>query len=166
MSDARTREYIQPAVGDPQIGNLETPVNASRFSQIWLNNLPAYRSGVTPLQRGLEVGMAHGYFLVGPFAWLGPLRTTELRNLAGLLSAIGLIVILTLCLSLYGSTTYQSPEPVPAAAATAPEALHTSDGWSQFAGGFLVGGIGSAGFACLLLSNLDILRGLSRNLFH
>jgi photosystem I subunit 11 len=35
-----------------------------------LQNLPAYRSGLTPLLRGLEVGLAHGYFL-----WAHSLRT-------------------------------------------------------------------------------------------
>jgi hypothetical protein len=34
------------------------------------------------------------------------------------------------------------------------------DGWSQFSGGFLIGGVGGAIFAYLLLSNLDLLQQL------
>lgn len=33
----------------------------------FLSNLPAYRTGVAPLLRGVEVGLAHGFFLPGPF---------------------------------------------------------------------------------------------------
>jgi hypothetical protein len=32
-----------------------------------LSNLPAYRVGVSPVLRGVEVGLAHGFLLVGPF---------------------------------------------------------------------------------------------------
>ncbi|MBD2104689.1 photosystem I reaction center subunit XI [Leptolyngbya sp. FACHB-261] len=166
MSDPRNREYIQPVFSDPQIGNLETPINASGFSKSFINNLPAYRKGIAPLQRGLEVGMAHGYWLIGPFARLGPLRDTDVANLAGLLSAVGLVVILTLALSLYGNSAYDVPDPVVTVTAKPPDALKTSEGWSQFAGGFLVGGIGGAGFAYLLLSNLDLLNGISTGVFN
>jgi photosystem I subunit 11 len=64
-------EAIQPA-GDPQIGNLETPINSSGFSKAFISNLPAYRAGLSPQRRGLEIGMAHGYFVYGPFALLAP----------------------------------------------------------------------------------------------
>jgi hypothetical protein len=33
----------------------------------YLSSLPAYRTGVAPLLRGVEIGLAHGFFLVGPF---------------------------------------------------------------------------------------------------
>ncbi|NER29259.1 MAG: photosystem I reaction center protein subunit XI, partial [Symploca sp. SIO1C4] len=64
-----TMDVVQPA-GDPQIGNLATPVNSSGFTTAFINNLPAYRPGLSPFRRGLEVGMAHGYFLYGPLALL------------------------------------------------------------------------------------------------
>lgn len=32
-----------------------------------LSNLPAYRTGVAPVLRGTEIGLAHGFWLVGPF---------------------------------------------------------------------------------------------------
>lgn len=153
------------AADDPQIGNLATPVNSSAFTKALINNLPAYRKNLSPLRRGLEIGMAHGYLLFGPFAVLGPLRDSEVPALAGLLGATGLVVILTVCLSIYGSVgvdkpiaTITTPNP--------PAALGTDEGWSEFAGGFLVGGIGGATFAFLLTANLLLLQSISGNLFN
>jgi hypothetical protein len=37
---------------------------------------------LTPLLRGLEIGLAHGYFLIGPFA-TGTLRNSEIALLSG-----------------------------------------------------------------------------------
>ncbi len=129
--------------GDPQVGNLATPINSSEFSTAFIRNLPAYRQGLSPIRRGLEVGMAHGYLLYGPFALLGPLRNSDNSTLAGMLSAIGLVVILTICLSIYGNTgsgkpiaTLTTPNP--------PEELGTKEGWSEFATGFFLGGSGGA----------------------
>jgi photosystem II CP43 chlorophyll apoprotein len=110
---------------------MNTPLNSSDLSLLWINNLPIYRKGLSPFSRGLEIGMAHGYFLFGPFAILGPLRNTDLADLAGLLSACGLVVILALGLSLYGRATFVSNKPV--------------------------GGAGGALFAYLLVSNGDLL---------
>ena len=50
-------------VADPTVGNLATPVNSSYFTKAFLNALPAYRPSLSPNRRGLEVGMAHGFFL-------------------------------------------------------------------------------------------------------
>lgn len=93
--------------GDPQIGNFETPLNSSDFSLWLLKYLPIYRPGISPLFRGLEIGMAHGYLLFGPFALLGPQRNTPQANLIGLLSACGLVIILTACLSIYGTVSFK-----------------------------------------------------------
>lgn len=60
--------------GDPFIGMMETPVTSSPFSVSYLSNLPIYRTGIRPLFRGIEIGLAHGYFIPGPFIKLGPLR--------------------------------------------------------------------------------------------
>ena len=90
-------------VADPTVGNLATPVNSSYFTRSFLNALPAYRPSLSPNRRGLEVGMAHGFFLYGPFAITGPLRLTDYASTAGLLATIGLVSILTVCLSLYGT---------------------------------------------------------------
>ena len=54
---------------------LSTPMDTSYLSQ-----LPAYRAGVSPLLRGVEIGLAHGFLLIGPFYKTGPLRNTVGRR--------------------------------------------------------------------------------------
>ena len=91
--------FVGPYGDDPTVGHLSTPITTSMITRTLLGNLPAYRVGLSSLLRGLEVGMAHGYFLIGPFYILGPLRNSENALLIGLVSAIGLIIILTLGLT-------------------------------------------------------------------
>lgn len=143
-----TANLTQP-LDDPQVGNLATPINSSGFTKALINNLPAYRKGLSANRRGLEVGMAHGYFLYGPFALLGPLRDTEMGDLAGLVAAVSLITILTIALSLHGgvregkaTATLTTPNP--------PAEFGTKEGWGEFASGFLLGGCGGAAFAYFL----------------
>lgn len=150
------QDFIQPYNNDPFVGNLSTPVSTSSFTKGLLSNLPAYRRGLSPLLRGLEIGMAHGYFLVGPFDKLGPLRNTDVSLLSGFLSAVGLIIILTTCLSMYGSVSFNKENNK--------DLLQTSEGWGQFTAGFLVGAVGGAGFAYLLLANIPVLQNLGLNL--
>nr|YP_009237736.1 photosystem I reaction centre subunit XI [Gracilariopsis lemaneiformis]YP_009294658.1 photosystem I subunit XI [Gracilariopsis chorda]AJO68493.1 photosystem I subunit XI [Gracilariopsis lemaneiformis]AML79853.1 photosystem I reaction centre subunit XI [Gracilariopsis lemaneiformis]AOM66918.1 photosystem I subunit XI [Gracilariopsis chorda]UAD88820.1 photosystem I reaction center subunit XI [Gracilariopsis chorda] len=145
-------DFIQSYNNDPFVGNLSTPVSTSTFTKGLLSNLPAYRRGLSPLLRGLEIGMAHGYFLVGPFDKLGPLRNTDVALLSGFLSAVGLIIILTVCLSMYGNVSFDKDN--------SKDLLQTREGWGQFTAGFLVGAVGGAGFAYLLLSNIPIIQNL------
>ncbi|MEM8721654.1 MAG: chlorophyll a/b binding light-harvesting protein [Cyanobacteria bacterium P01_G01_bin.39] len=148
---------------EPFVGNLKTPLNSSEFSKWLLSNIPFYRSGLSPLWRGLEIGMAHGYLLFGPFALLGPQRNSEQGNLVGLLSACGLVVILTICLTIYGAAsfnkewrsdfpTYSTVNP------DLPNELKTTIGWNQFAAAFLVGGLGGAFFAFQIYDHFDVLK--------
>nr|ARW63704.1 photosystem I reaction center subunit XI [Chondria sp. (in: red algae)] len=146
--------FIKPYNNDPFVGNLSTPVSTSSFTKNLLSNLPAYRRGLSPLLRGLEVGMAHGYFLIGPFDKLGPLRNTDIALLSGFLSTVGLIVILTACLSMYGSVSFNNTKE------DTKDVLQTSTGWSQFTAGFLVGAVGGSGFAYLILANVPIIQNL------
>lgn len=158
-SDPRNREVVFPEWRDPLRGNLETPINASGLSKWYINALPAYRPGITPFRRGLEVGMAHGYWLFGPFAKLGPLRNTDNANLAGLLATLSFVVILSGTLSLYAN----SNPPQPVATVTVPnppDAFKTKEGWSNFGSAFLVGGLGGAVVAYFLTSNLGAIQGL------
>ncbi len=148
---------IQPYQGDMQQGNLATPLNTSAVSTTWLRNLPIYRAGLSPITRGLEIGMAHGYLILGPFLKLGPLRDTDLSLLAGAGGAIGLVVILSLCLLLYGAVTFQGRQHP---RGVLPDNLKTYQDWSFFTSGFLIGGIGGVLFASFIL--LEIQRaGLS-----
>ncbi len=139
---------IQPYENDPQQGNLATPLNTNSLSLTWLRNLPIYREGLSPIARGLEIGMAHGYWLLGPFLKLGPLRNTDQAFLAGVSSASGLVFIASLGLFLYGVATVQTQEKPPG---VLPDNLKTYQDWSFFTSGFLIGGLGGVIFACFIL---------------
>ncbi|MFB2836634.1 photosystem I reaction center subunit XI [Floridanema evergladense] len=161
--DPRDREFVHPAFDDPQIGNLETPINASAFTKAFINNLPVYRQGLSPIRRGLEVGMAHGYWLIGPFAKLGPLRDSDIPNLAGLISTVGLLAISTIAISLYASSNPPNPT-VTVTTPRPPQVFNTSEGWNEYGSGFLIGGIGGALLAYALLA-LDLPHFISTYLF-
>jgi len=150
--------FIKPYNDDPFVGHLATPITSSSLTRALLKNLPAYRFGLTPLLRGLEIGLAHGYFLIGPFAQLGPLRNSDIGLLAGFLSTIGLILILTLGLTIYGAATFGNDK-------SQANTLQTKKSWDQFKGGFFVGACGSAGFAFICLSSLPIFALISLILF-
>ncbi len=143
--------FIKPYNDDPFVGHLATPITSSAVTRSILQNLPAYRPGLTPLLRGLEVGLAHGYFLMGPFVQLGPLRNSDIGLLAGFLSTIGLIIILTLGLTIYGVATFEDRTTQIEESGTG---LQTRKAWDQFKGGFFVGACGSAGFAFICLSSI------------
>jgi len=143
--------FIKPYNDDPFVGHLATPVTSSALTRAILQNLPAYRFGLTPLLRGLEIGLAHGYFLIGPFVKLGPLRNTDISLFAGFLSTIGLIVILTLGLTIYGVATFGQEK---SSSKNSNNDLQTKKAWDQFKGGFFVGACGSAGFAFICLSSV------------
>jgi photosystem I subunit 11 len=152
-------DLVKPYGGDPFVGNLSTPISDSGFTRAFIGNLPAYRKGLSPILRGLEIGMAHGYFLVGPWTLLGPLRDSEHAALGALISAVALILIATMCLSAYGLVSFKHGE-------TSSDSMQTSDGWSQFAGGFFVGATGGAFVAYLLLANFDIVDSIFRGHFN
>ena len=158
MASPTDQGFVQPYNGDPFVGHLSTPISDSDFTRAFIGNLPIYRKGLSPLLRGLEVGMAHGYFVVGPWTKLGPLRDGANANLGGLISAVALILIATICLSAYGLASFQK-EPAPDA-----DPLKTAEGWSQFAGGFFVGGMGGAFVAFFLLENFDVVDSIFRGL--
>lgn len=140
-------EFVKPYNDDPFVGNLSTPVTTSIATKLYLGNLPIYRKGLSPLMRGLEVGMAHGYFLIGPFYILGPMRNSDNALLIGLLSAIGLIIILTIGLTTYGLTSFQDPGTT--------KGLESATGWRKFTSGFFIGASGGAVVAYLLLANIS-----------
>lgn len=168
MADPRDTEMVKPYNGDPFVGHLATPISASDFTKTFIGNLPAYRKGVSPLIRGLEVGLAHGYFLVGPWIKLGPLRDyAEAANLGGLISALSLVLIATACMSVYGLVSFGQDSGYPSKNPQAPSDLKTAEGWSQFTGGFFLGGMAGAFAAYFLLENFAgidaIFRGVVNN---
>jgi photosystem I subunit 11 len=145
--------FIKPYNDDPFVGHLATPITSSAVTRALLKNLPAYRFGLTPLLRGLEIGLAHGYFLIGPFVKLGPLRNSDIALFSGFFSTIGLIIILTLGLSIYGEAVFGQNKGTGDANFGA---LQTKKAWDQFKGGFFVGACGSAGFAFICLSSIPL----------
>ncbi|KAH9313811.1 hypothetical protein KI387_022438 [Taxus chinensis] len=162
QTEKPTYQVIEPLNGDPFIGSLETPVTSSPLVAWYLSNLPAYRTSVSPLLRGIEVGLAHGFFLVGPFVKTGPLRNTEYAGAAGSLAAAGLVIILSLCLTIYGVASFKEGEPPLAPSLTLTgrkkeaDKLQTAEGWSGFAGGFFFGGLSGVAWAYILLYVLNL----------
>jgi photosystem I subunit XI len=142
---------IKPYNNDSSVGHLSTPITNSLPTKAFLGNLPAYRLGLSPLLRGLEIGMAHGYFLIGPFEKLGPLRNSPLALLVGFLATIGLIIILTIGLIIYGNVTFQKKSDFYERFSN--KDLQTFEGWSKFYSGFFIGAIGGASVAYLILLN-------------
>ena len=148
--------FIKPYNEDPFVGNLATPVSTSSFTKNLLSNLPIYRNGLSPLFRGLEIGLTHGYFLVGPFYKLGPLRNSDVALLSGYFSSVGLIVILSACLAIYGVVSFEEN--------VGGDAVQSAEGWRKFTSGWLVGAIGGSGFAYILISNIPFLKTSVMNL--
>ncbi|MCS6959551.1 MAG: chlorophyll a/b binding light-harvesting protein [Pseudanabaenaceae cyanobacterium SKYGB_i_bin29] len=164
--DLSKGDLVRPFDNDPQVGNLATPVNSSDFTLNFLRGLPIYRAGLSPFARGLEIGMAHGYWLIGPFIKLNPARDTDFAYTSGLLATLALLLVMTIALSTYGTVSFQKQlvtVPRPAFARTipnVPETLVTIEGWSQFTAAFFVGGCGGAVFAYQLLLNWGRIQNL------
>jgi photosystem I subunit XI len=153
-NDPRNREVVHPAT-DLQYGDLLTPINSSPIVKGIMRNLSFYRSGLSPVRRGVEVGLAHGYILVGPFAKFNPLRYTPAGTLGSLLAAFGLVVISTVLIVLYAAS--HPPAPLTATATPAPPAeFNQQKAWNEYARGFFIGGALGATIAYLILANFDV----------
>jgi len=125
---------------DPFTGHLSTPITTSLLTRLILSNLPLYRKGLSSILKGLEIGISHGYFLIGPFATFGPLRNSSIANFAGLLSTFGLICILVMGLIIYGNVSFDDSN------------RKNKSEWNKLTFGFLIGGFGGAGFAFSVLN--------------
>lgn len=153
-------DLIQPYKGDPFLGNLATPINSSPIVKAFINNLPAYRKGLSPFTRGLEIGAAHGYWLVGPEVLLGPLReTSHGAAVGGLITAIALIAFASLGMTAFGLATFQG-DPKGAYNSKSTDAIRpirSKDDWFQLSSGVFLGAMGGAVFAFLLLENFGVI---------
>ena len=155
LQKAEKFDVVSPFGGDPFVGHLATPITSSNLTKTYLNLLPAYKSRLSPLLRGINIGFVHGYFLLGPFVKLGPLRDSQVANFVGFVSTISLLIILTACLIIYGFVTFSKNDDNDE---TIKVDFLTSKGWKQFTSGFIVGGFGGAGIAYVFLKliNFDI----------
>merc|ERR1719321_381051 len=145
---------IQPLNGDPFIGMLETPVTSAPLVANYLSALPAYRVGVSPLLRGVEIGLAHGFLLPGPFIKLGPLRAVDgTAEIAGCMSAAALVIILAVCSSIYGAVSFQRKEIIGVKTLSGRDIvrdeLQTEAGWANFSSGWVVGGLSAVAYCYL-----------------
>jgi photosystem I subunit 11 len=141
-------DVVSPFQGDPFVGHLSTPITSSNLTRAYLGLLPAYKSGLSPLLRGINIGFVHGYLLLGPFTKLGPLRDSQVANFVGFVSTISLIIILTTCLLIYGFVTFSESKENGEKVSID---FLTAKGWRQFTSGFIVGGFGGAGIGYVLL---------------
>jgi photosystem I subunit 11 len=144
-------DVVAPFQGDPFVGHLSTPITTSNFTKTYLSLLPAYKSGLSPLLRGINIGFVHGYFLLGPFVKLGPLRDSQVANFVGFVSTISLLIILTTGLLIYGYVTFSKTS---TKSQQSFDDFLTSTGWRNFTSGFILGGFGGAGIAYVLLKFL------------
>jgi photosystem I subunit 11 len=145
-------DVVAPFKGDPFVGHLSTPITSSNLTKAYLGLLPAYKSGLSPLLRGINIGFVHGYLLLGPFTKLGPLRDSQVANFVGFVSTISLIIILTTCLLIYGFVTFSESKENGEKVSID---FLTAKGWRQFTSGFIVGGFGGAGIGYVLLKFLN-----------
>jgi len=127
----------EPFAGD----QVATPLTART---VFVDSLAFYREGLQTWQRGLQIGLAHGYFLVGPFTALGPLRNTPEAATVGLLCACAIVGIVSVGGLLFGATVkptrFDKPGDAPAA------------GFQEMINWHAVGGLGGAGVAHALLT--------------
>ena len=148
MAEKNDFQVVAPFKNDPFVGHLSTPITTSNFTRSYLSLLPAYKKGLSPLLRGINIGFVHGYFLLGPFVKLGPLRNSDVANFVGFVSTISLIIILTTGLLIYGYVRFSEND---VASKRVNVDFLNSKGWSQFTSGFIVGGFGGASVAYVLL---------------
>ena len=138
-------ELINAYRNDPFVGHLATPISGSNATKAFLGNLPAYRPNLSANLRGLEIGAAHGYWLVGPFIECGPLRNTDNAVLAGFLSTEGLICILATGLVAYGKATFVDGNDIEG------NSFETKSGWEDLTNGFIAGATAGAVIASFLV---------------
>ena len=54
LQKAEKFDVVSPFGGDPFVGHLATPITSSNLTKTYLNLLPAYKSGLSPLSEEIE----------------------------------------------------------------------------------------------------------------
>lgn len=135
-------DVVSSFEGDPFVGHLSTPITSSKITKTYFSLLPAYKASLSPLLRGINIGFAHGYFLLGPFVELGPLRNSPVASFIGFVSAVSFIIILTAGLVIYGIVSFSN---------SLDENYSVQKSWRQLTSGFIVGGFAGVSLAYVLL---------------
>ena len=115
-------------------------VNSSELAQVYLDSLPLYRAGLKPGERGLEIGLAHGYFLIGPFLTVGTMRKSPHALIISYLCTIGLLIIMFGGLAVYLTVSYEND-------------TENYPKMKNFANGIFIGLFGGSLFPFLLMLN-------------
>jgi photosystem II CP43 chlorophyll apoprotein len=153
--DFRSGDFVGRTAAEFQVASVPTGVSFSDITVTFLRNLPLDRKGLSAIVRGLEVSLAHGYFLVGLVAVLIRLQAKGLTPLAGLLATLTLILIWAIALSVGDRPNLEKDKSF---------YWHkTPEDGSLFRGRFVIGGTSGAFLGYLLLENVSgidaILRG-------
>jgi len=134
------RGKTEPMAGD----TVRTLITDGSFAKNFVDNWAFYREGLEPWQRGLEIGIAHGYFLIGPFTVFGPLRYTPEAATVGLLAGAAVVVVV----SMFGLvfSTVEKPRLFDK------PGQKRGTGFTELINWHCLGGIGGAGFAHALIT--------------
>jgi len=130
----------EPFAGD----QLRTVVSDGSLAKGFLNNLAFYRPGLKNWQRGIEIGMAHGYFMIGPFTKLGPLRNTPEAATVGMLAGIFILLVVTCGGLIFGATERPRGFDEPG--------KPRASGFQDIMYWHAIGSVGGAGFAHALIT--------------
>lgn len=164
--DSPPEFYVQPINGDPYIGMKETPVTSDEMVVWWLSNLPAYRSAVSPIMRGAEIGLAHGYWIPGPFIKLGPMRNLDFPQpeIVGCIAGVAMVCGAGLWACWYGWQKWKDVDFVlPPGVGTKtlsgrpiePDpAFCTDEGFRKLTAGMIVGGLAGVAWCYLMCVTL------------
>ncbi|KAL0419403.1 UNVERIFIED_CONTAM: Photosystem I reaction center subunit XI, chloroplastic [Sesamum radiatum] len=137
------------------------PSTSRRTSSFTIKAVQSDKDGRQPSSPGGGGGAGTWVPPRRPFVKAGP-SGTPLCSGAGSLAAGGLVVILSICLTIYGIASFKEGEPSTAPSLTLtgrkkqPDQLQTADGWAKFTGGFFFGGISGVVWAYFLLYVLDL----------
>lgn len=147
-------DFTTPEPSQAQLLKMTGKVKPSDPTILFLRNLPIYRQGISSLFRGLEIGMAHGYWLAGPLTVLNSIEQPEAAAQVGLILTIFVVGFITISLSWYQVEKSAEPREILF------YWLKDREQWNQFRGGFLVGASGGALLAYFLLQNAELFRTL------
>ncbi len=98
-------KFISSLKIDPFIAHFFTPITLSNLTSVYLANASAYSLRLSTFQRGAWLGFSHAYAFLGIFSLTGPQRNSLFNNEIGILSILGLLLLVLVGLIAYKSQT-------------------------------------------------------------